>query len=181
MSDEYEDMPVLDVRKVLDSYRTSMELLRRYDEGAIDIPPGSAPEWRLTHHEAREVIETLCAWFPDDTLFGQERGDGLRSVIETIYQGFAGQELYPSTQEKAANLLYLVVKDHPLSDGNKRTAAALFVTFLSKNKALRSDDGTALISNNALAGVTLMVAMSDPKEKDLMIALITRMLNREQK
>ena len=174
------DEVVAGVADVLADYLPSLELLRRYDEGSIETPAGSSPEWRLTHEEARRVIDCIRADFPDDALFGQERGDGLRAVIETIYQGFAGEDLYPSAQQKAANLLYLVVKDHPLSDGNKRTAAALFVTFLSRNEALQSSGGATLISNNALAAITLMVAMSDPKEKDLMIALITNMLSGEQ-
>lgn len=174
------DEVVAGVADVLANYLPSLELLRRYDEGSVETPPGSAPGWRLTYEEARAVIDSIRSEFPDDVLFGQERGDGLRSVIETIYQGFAGEELYPSAQEKAANLLYLVVKDHPLSDGNKRTAAALFVTFLSRNEALQSAGGTTLISNNALAAITLMVAMSDPKEKSLMIALITNMLSGDQ-
>ncbi|HAM13174.1 MAG TPA: death-on-curing family protein, partial [Microbacterium sp.] len=83
---------------------------------------------------------------------------------------------YPTVQEKAANLLYLVVKDHPLTDGNKRSAAALFVHFLARNQVLDDARGVARISNNALAAITLMVAMSDPKEKELMIALLVSML-----
>ena len=113
--------------------------------------------------------------FETDALFGNERGEALAGVIGTIYQGFEGQDLYPGAEQKAANLLYLVVKDHPLSDGNKRSGAALFVTFLSRNGMLVSKSGTT-ISNNTLAAITLLVAMSDPKEKDLMIALITRMI-----
>lgn len=118
----------------------------------------------------------MRAKFPDDTLFGNERGDALKGVVDTLYQGFAGHELYPGVQEKAANLLYLVVKDHPLSDGNKRSAAALFVHFLARNDALYGDNGVPIVSNNALAAITLMVAMSDPKEKDLMVALVRSML-----
>lgn len=182
MSDETtgsSEASTAEVAEVLANYMPSLELLRRYDEGTVDTPKGSIPGWKLTHEAARRVIDALRAEFPDDVLFGQERGDSLRGVLEAIYQGFAGEDLYPSAQEKAANLLYLVVKDHPLSDGNKRTAAALFVTFLSRNEALQSAGGTTLISNNALAAITLMVAMSDPREKELMIALITNMLSSE--
>lgn len=118
----------------------------------------------------------MAAEFPDDELFGKERGDGLDGVIGAIYQGFGGQDLYPAAEEKAANQLYLVVKDHPLSDGNKRSAAALFVTFLAHNGQLTNSVGAPRITNNALAAITLMVAMSDPKEKDLMIALLIRMI-----
>jgi len=129
----------------------------------------------LTLDEARAVIAQVRDDFESDTLFGQERGDALAGVVGAIYQGFAGHELYPGVEEKAANLLYLVVKDHPLSDGNKRSGAALFVTFLSRNGLLEGSNGV-VINNNALAAITLLVAMSDPKEKDLMIALITRMI-----
>ncbi len=100
----------------------------------------------------------------------------LAAVIGAIYQGLAGADLYPTAEEKAANLLYLIVKDHPLSDGNKRSAAALFVTFLSKNGLLDGGRGIA-INNSALAAITLLVAMSDPKEKELMIALDSRMIS----
>ena len=97
-------------------------------------------------------------------------------TIAAIYQSFDGQDLYPTAEEKAAHLLYFVVKDHALADGNKRSAAALFVEFLARNGLLFDTKGQSKISNNALATITLMVAMSDPKEKDLMVALITRML-----
>lgn len=171
---------VAGVAEVLGWYLPSLQLLRDYDEGRIEVPSGAVPDWTLTIGEAREVIARVGAEFPSDVLFGRERGDALQGVIGTVYQGFDGQDLYPSVQEKAANLLYLLVKDHPLSDGNKRSAAALFVHFLAMNGLLFDADGETSISNNALAAITLMVAMSDPKEKDLMIALLTRMLATEE-
>jgi len=173
------DELVAGVAEVLSRYLPSLRLLRDYDEGRIEVPSGAAPEWMLTIDEARGVIARVGAEFPSDELFGGERGDALQGIIGAVYQGFGGQDLYPSTQEKAANLLYLVVKDHPLSDGNKRSAAALFVHFLAKNGLLFDERGDARISNSALAAITLMVAMSDPKEKDLMVALLTRMLAEE--
>ena len=132
--------------------------------------------WELGYEDAQAIIARLREEFPDDALLGVENGDGLQSVVATIYQSFAGQDLYPTLEEKAANLLYLVVKDHPLADGNKRSAAALFVEFLDRNAALYQADGAARVSNNALAAMTLMVAMSSPQEKDLMVALIQRMI-----
>lgn len=162
---------------VLASYLPSLTLLREYDEGSITTSPAATPRWVLSIVEARAVISGLAAEFPSDTLLGIERGDALEGIIDTIYQGFAGQQLYPTVEEKAANLLYLVVKDHPLSDGNKRTAAALFVTFLMRNHILTGDDGRPRVSNGAIAAITLMVAMSDPKEKALMIALLMRMIS----
>lgn len=170
------DGVVAGVAEVVSRYLPSLKVLRDYDEGAIAIAKGDAPTWTLTYDEARDVIDQVGAEFPEDAMFGGERGDSLRGVVETIYQGFAGVELYPGVQEKAANLLYLVVKDHPLTDGNKRSAAALFVHFLARNGALDDGRGAARISNNALAAITLMVAMSDPKEKELMVALVISML-----
>lgn len=164
------------VADVLTSYLPGLTLLRDYDEGAIAVVPATEPGWRLTIEEARSVIAGVAAEFTKDKLFGIERGDALAGVVETIYQGFSGQDLYPTVEEKAANLLYLVIKDHPLSDGNKRSAAALFVVFLSNNGLLHDNQGKQRISNNALAAITLMIAMSDPKEKELMIALLMRMI-----
>ena len=171
------DEMVSGVADVLAGYLPGLQLLRDYDAGQLDAVVGSMPGWTLTIEEARSVIGEVRAEFTEDNLFGQERGDALEGVIASIYQGFAGQELYPTVQLKAANLLYLVVKDHPLSDGNKRSAAALFVTFLSRNGILLDADGQPRISNNALAAITLLVAMSDPKEKELMVALVVRMLS----
>ncbi len=171
------DELVAGVAEVVDRYLPSLRTLRDYDNGKIDESPGTAPTWQLTYEEARSVIDQVAAQFPADTLFGGERGGSLRGVIATIYQGFGGVELYPTVQSKAANLLYLVIKDHPLTDGNKRSAAALFVHFLQRNDALAGPGGSSLISNNALAAITLMVAMSDPKEKELMIAFVVSMLS----
>jgi len=169
------DQVVAGVADVLTGYLPGLQILRDYDEGDLGERAGRAPSWELTLKEARSVIAQVRADFEGDTLFGNERGDALAGVIGAIYQGFAGQDVYPTAEEKAANLLYLVVKDHPLSDGNKRSGAALFITFLSRNGMLEGVDGT-IIDNNALAAITLLVAMSEPKEKDLMIALIIRML-----
>ena len=169
------DQLIAGVADVVGGYLPGLQLLRDYDEGDLGDVTGRAPEWTLTLDEARTVIARVREDFESDALFGTERGEALAGVIGAIYQGFAGQELYPGVEEKAANLLYLVVKDHPLSDGNKRSGAALFVTFLSRNGMLQGADGV-IINNNALAAITLLVAMSDPKEKELMIALITRMI-----
>jgi prophage maintenance system killer protein len=171
------DELVAGVAEVVDRYLPSLRSLRAYDEGDIPTSAGSAPTWQLTYDEARALIDQVRDEFPADTLFGGERGDALRSVIATLYQGFGGVELYPSVELKAANLLYLAVKDHPLTDGNKRSAAALFVHFLQRNGMLIDANGESRVSNNALAAITLMVAMSDPKEKELMIALIASMLS----
>lgn len=175
------DELIAGVADVLAGYLPGLTLLRDYDEGNINALPDAIPGWTLTLDDARTIIEQVGAEFPADSLFGRERGDTLAGVIAAIYQGFDGQDLYPTVEEKAANLLYLVVKDHPLSDGNKRSGAALFVTFLARNSILNDAAGRPVISNNALAAITLMVAMSDPKEKDLIVALVTRMLSGDAK
>ena len=165
--------------EVLAAYLPSLQTLRDYDEGTLSASEstGNAPVWQLTHVDAQAIIARARSEFPQDRLFGIENGDKLKSVVATIYQSFAGEDLYPTTEQKAANLLYLMVKDHPLVDGNKRSAAALFIEFLAQNNLLFSTDGTPLVSNNALAAMTLMVAMSSPKEKDLMVALVERLIS----
>ena len=165
--------------EVLAAYLPSLQTLRDYDEGTLSASEstGNAPVWQLTHADAQAIIARARSEFPQDKLFGLENGDKLKSVVATIYQSFAGQDLYQTTEQKAANLLYLMVKDHPLVDGNKRSAAALFIEFLSRNNLLFSADGTPLVSNNALAAMTLMVAMSNPQEKDLMVALVERLIS----
>ena len=165
--------------EVLSAYIPSLQTLRDYDEGTLSASEstGNAPVWQLTHADAQAIIARARSEFPQDRLFGLENGDKLKSVVATIYQSFAGQDLYKTTEQKAANLLYLMVKDHPLVDGNKRSAAALFIEFLSRNNLLFSADGTPLVSNNALAAITLMVAMSNPQEKDLMVALVERLIS----
>ena len=165
--------------EVLSAYIPSLQTLRDYDEGTLSASEstGNAPVWQLTHADAQAIIARARSEFPQDRLFGLENGDKLKSVVATIYQSFAGQDLYQTTEQKAANLLYLMVKDHPLVDGNKRSAAVLFIEFLSRNNLLFSADGTPLVSNNALAAMTLMVAMSNPQEKDLMVALVERLIS----
>lgn len=165
--------------EVLSAYIPSLQTLRDYDEGTLSDSDstGNTPVWQLTHADAQAIIARARSEFSQDRLFGLENGDKLKSVVATIYQSFAGEDLYPTTEQKAANLLYLMVKDHPLVDGNKRSAAALFIEFLSRNNLLFSADGTPLVSNNALAAMTLMVAMSNPQEKDLMVALVERLIS----
>lgn len=162
--------------EIISEYLPGLQMLRDYDNGQVTSAPSTTPGWQLTIEEARNVIASTAQNFPADAMFGRERGDALQGVVGAIYQGFAGNELYSTVEEKAANLLYLIVKDHPLTDGNKRSAAAMFVTFLARNGILNDHTGSPRFSNNALAALTLMVAMSEPKEKDLMVALIIRMI-----
>lgn len=174
------DEMVSGVSQILAEFIPGLTLLRDYDHGTMGEHTGVTPGWILTLSEARHVIAQVKSLFPQERLIGNERGEVLSGVISSIYQRFDGIQLYRSVEVQAANLLYLIVKDHPLSDGNKRSGAALFVTFLSRNGRLLDLAGNQLISNNALAAITLMVAMSEPREKELMISLIIRMLNLEQ-
>jgi prophage maintenance system killer protein len=133
---------------------------------------------RLEYSSSRAVVDEVRVRFPSDELFGIENGGAFSGILGAIEQTFGGQDLYPSTQEKAANLLYFVVKDHPFSDGNKRSAAALFTNYLNANGALLRADGSELLSGNMLAAITLMTAMSKPEEKPVMIKLLMNMIAR---
>ena len=168
---ERADVPeIAGTAELLQSYLPSLELLNDYDTGALPSPKGNEPTWMLTHEEALEFVRSLPYYGRSD-LFGRERGGLFEGIVNTLYQGFGDQDLYPSAETKAANLLYLVVKDHPFLDGNKRSAAALFVYFLDKNGLLKHGD-RLLVEGNALAAMTLMIALSDPSEKDAMVALV---------
>lgn len=162
---------------VLNKYMSSLKLLNEYDNGSLRISPRHKPNWTLTLDEARQIISQVREAFPMDNLAGVERGNALESIIKSVYQSFDGEELYKTTEEKAANLLYLVVKDHPLSDGNKRSAALLFVAFLEHNGLLYNSGNQLRISNNALSALTLLVATSSPKEKNQLIDLIICMID----
>lgn len=171
------DELVVGIADVLRDYLPGLRLLQEYDQGEFRSKAGVTPNWILTIGEARNIIRLVAESFPEDILFGKERGGGLEAVIEGIYQQFAGHALYSTVELKAANLLYLVVKDHPLADGNKRSAASLFVTFLAKNNFLNNEVGEQRITNNALAALTLLVAISEPRKKELMISLLVRMIS----
>ena len=157
--------------EIIDAYLPSLGLLNAYDEGDVNEPKGDAPSWTLTHADAMAFIRTL-PYYGQTDLFGRERNSSFQGIVNGLYQTFAGQELYPTVQAKAANLLYQVVKDHPFSDGNKRCAAALFIHFLARNGVLRGEDGRRVVEGNALTAMTLMIALSDPREKDMMTALV---------
>ena len=163
------------IASVLQLYADGLTLLDDYDHQRITRPEGQPDAWELTYDEARAFVDSM-RFHEDSDLFGVERDDSFRSSIATIYQGFDGVAFYPTAQEKAANLLYLVVKNHSFVDGNKRIAAGLFVYFLDCNGILRESDGTELIDNAALAGLTLMVALSKPVEKDVMCNLVMNCL-----
>ncbi|PLS25172.1 virulence protein RhuM/Fic/DOC family protein [Bifidobacterium imperatoris] len=165
------------IADVVSSYLPGLDILRDYDANELSPNPIVKPVWTITATAARTMAARLRKEYPDDTLLGQERGDALERIIGAIYQSFAGQDLYPTVEEKAAHLLYFVVKDHPFADGNKRMAAAMFVSFLEGNADAFAQIGKPIITNNDLAAITLLIAVSDPSEKDLMIDLVERMLS----
>lgn len=172
-----EDWTLVGIAEVLRHYAPALTLLDQYDRGEFETVQGTAPSTQLDYDEARSVVDAVARLFPNDTYLGIERDDSIRGILESVEQTFSGVSLYPSVQEKAAHLLYFTVKDHPFRDGNKRSAAALFTYYLSKNGALSNGTGNELVSTNALAAITLMTAMSKPSEKETIIRLVTSMLN----
>ncbi len=160
---------------VIEKYTVALDLLDDYDHQKIKKPDGNTATYTLTYEECREVIDGMKFGSESD-LFGNEKDDSFKSSISAIYQTFGGQEVYPSLEEKAANLLYLITKNHSFSDGNKRIAAALFLYFLNKNGTL-FEDGEKIIDDYTLVAITIMTAESKPAEKETMIKLIMNFLN----
>ena len=166
-----------EVLKVVNEYSKALELLDKYDHQCITAPEGSKCIYWLKYDECMQLIKNM-EFSASSEIFGLEKEPGkLESILSAIYQTAFGQEVYPTLEEKAANLLYFVVKDHPFNDGCKRIAAALFLYFLDKNGALFNKDGRKIISNSALVAITLMVAESKPEEKALIINLILNFLH----
>ncbi len=166
-----------DVLRVITDYAYALNLLDRYDHGTLQVEGTSGPApFVLEYDEASEIIQSMKGEF--DGLFGIEKDQGFKSALGTIYQTFGGEELYPSIEEKAANLLYFVVKNHAFSDGNKRIAAAIFIYFLSGNGILYRDDGSKRLADNALVALTLLIAESKPEEKDTIVKVIVNLINR---
>jgi len=168
----------LDARQVLtviERYSTALDLLDDYDHQTMKRPDGNAATYVLTYEECRAVIDSM-RFGNDSSLFGNEKDDSFKGSIGNIYQSFAGQEMYPTLEEKAANLLYFVTKNHSFSDGNKRIAAAMFLYFLDKNGVL-FDEGKKLIDDHALVALTIMIAESKPEEKEMMISVIMNCMN----
>ena len=162
------------VLNVIQKYSEALELLDSYDHQTMKRPKGNAATYELTYEECMDVISQMR--FGDESdLFGKEKDDSFRGSIGNIYQSFAGQELYPSLEEKAAHLLYFVTKNHSFLDGNKRIAATMFLYFLDKNGVLFPDD-EKLIDDHTLVALTIMIAESKPEEKDMMITVIMNCL-----
>ena len=164
--------------RVISDYTYGLETLDRYDYQTLDITQTTKEEaFRATYKSAIEALAILKDKFGGSELFAHEKDDSFKSTMGVLYQTFDGQELYPSIEEKAANLLYLTVKNHSFSDGNKRIAAFLFLWFLEKNGILYREDGSRLLDNNTLVALTLMIAQSKVEEKDIMTKVIINLIN----
>ena len=166
--------------KILQDYSYALDLLDQYDYGKLQISGVSKQKgFRLDYQKGMAVVETLKSKFGGSDLFGREKDGTFKSSIEVIYQTFDGKELYPSVEEKAAHLLYFVVKNYSFVDGNKRIAAFIFLWFLEKSHALYKQDGSKVLENNALVALTLMIAESRPDEKDVIAKVIVNLINKK--
>lgn len=162
------------ILNVVESYSEALGLLDAYDHQSMTRPTGNQATYILNYDECRQVIDSM-RFKEDSDLFGTEKDDSFRGSIGAIYQSFAGKDLYPTLEEKAANLLYFVTKNHSFFDGNKRIAATMFLYFLDKNSVL-FQNGKKLIEDHTLVALTIMIAESNPEEKEMMISVIMNCL-----
>ena len=163
--------------KVILDYQKALHLLDEYDFQKLEIKKVTTQEkFRISYQRARQELDRLKAHYPSE-LFGLEKDQSFSGSIGAIYQSFDGKDLYPSIEEKAAHLLYFVVKNHSFIDGNKRIAASLFLWFLNENKILYHEDGSKRLADNALVALTLLIAESKAEEKDTMVKVIVNLIN----
>ena len=164
--------------EVVTNYTNALDTLDNYDYERLTIDKTTKEElFHATYENAMEAINGLREKFGGSALFGNEKDDSFKSSISQIYQTFGGEELYPSVEEKAAMLLYLVTKNHSFSDGNKRIAATLFLWFLNNNHILYREDGSKRLADNTLVALTLMIAESKTEEKDVMVKVVVNLIN----
>ena len=164
-----------DVLDVIEAYKNALTLLDNYDHGSLLKPKGTDTIYQLTYEECRNLINKMDY---KSNVFGVEKEKGkLNGILEAVYQNIFGQDVYPSIEEKAANLLYFLIKDHPFVDGCKRIGASIFLEFLNKNNHLIKC-GNYIISNDALVAITLLIAESRPEEKETMIKLVMNLLSK---
>ena len=166
--------------RVISDFAYGLDTLDRYDYQQLEISDTTTEElFRATYESAIEALQVLKTQFGASELFAREKDGSFHSTMGAIYQTFGGKDLYPSVEEKAANLLYLTTKNHSFSDGNKRIAAFLFLWFLEKNGILYREDGSRLIDNNTLVALTLMIAESRTEEKDIMTKVVVNLINKK--
>ena len=159
------------VLTVVENYSKALDLLDAYDHQSMQRPNGDQAVYVLSYEECRQVIDGM-RFGNESELFGAEKDDSFKGSIGNIYQSFAGVEIYPSLQEKAANLLYFVTKNHSFWDGNKRIAATMFLYFLDRNGILYDEEGHKRIDDHTLVALTIMIAESRPEEKEMMISVV---------
>ncbi|MBR1747423.1 MAG: virulence RhuM family protein [Clostridia bacterium] len=165
-----------ELTEVIKKYTNALDLLDDYDHQRLEKPKGNDTIYKIEYNEARRIINSM-KFNNDSNLFGVEKENGkLNGILEAVYQNVFGTELYPTIEDKAAHLLYFLVKDHPFVDGCKRIAATLFLEFLNKNKRLVKD-GKLIISNNTLVAITLLTAESKPDEMEIIINVIMHLLS----
>ena len=175
MDAELKGSEAWEIIKVINNYSSALNLLDDYDHKRITKPTGTKNDKQVTYEDCMNIIGKL-KFNSDSNLFALERNEGLKEVIGTIYQSFDGKDLYSTIEEKAANFLYLITKNHTFIDGNKRIAATLFIYFLEFYNILYNENGQ-VIDNNTLVAITLLIAQSNPKEKEILIALVMNFLN----
>ena len=163
------------ILEVVQQYTRSLDLLDDYDHQRLQKPQGDTHAYVLTYEECRKLIDSM-RYGAESSVFGNEKDDSFKGSLGNIYQSFAGKDVYPSAQEKAANLLYLVTKNHAFSDGNKRIAAAVFLYFLERN-GLLFRDGEKVIADHTLVAMVVMIAESKPEEKETMVKLVMNFLD----
>jgi prophage maintenance system killer protein len=165
---------------LLQNYTKTLSLLESYDKDNIDDLEGCHSEYILTYENTKDILCQLKSNLIDKgeatKLFANEKNNELKGIINNLYQTFGGVELYPSIEDKASNLLYFIIKDHPFNDGNKRSASFMFIYFLNKCDYLYKNNGEEKINDNALTVLTLLVATSNPKDKDILIKLIKHLI-----
>ena len=167
--------------RVVADYSFALDLLDAYDRQEVAPARGKrGPVKGISLEEARKTVESLRDHYHSGSLFGQERDKSLASSLQAVFQTFGGKDLYPTLEEKAAHLIYFLVKNHPFVDGNKRIAATLFLWFLEKNAALYRSDGNKRIADNALVAMTLLIAESRPEEKDLLSRVLVHLIHPEK-
>ncbi len=166
--------------RIIKDFSYGLDTLDKYDNQVLEVEKTTEneDEFRINYENASQVIQDLKKKFNASQLFGNEKDSSFKSSVNTIYQTFDGKELYPSIEEKAAMFLYLVVKNHSFSDGNKRIAAFLFLWFLEKNRILYKKNGQKLIENNTLVALTLLIAESKSEEKDMMQKVVVNLINK---
>lgn len=175
VDEKFENSDAKEILKVIGKYSKALDLLDDYDHKTLEKPKGSSSEKQIKYDDCIKIINKL-RFNEESDIFAIERNKGLEAIIGNIYQTFDGVDVYKNVEEKAANFLYMIVKNHVFVDGNKRIAATLFIYFLSFYDILYKDNNQ-VVDNNTLASLTLLIAQSNPKEKEVMIDLVMNILN----